>query len=344
MSKTVILACGGTAGHLYPARALAQDLKARGVRPIFAGVGLDRSPFIKEDDHVHPLTGAPLKNPLKALLKTAQGILDARRLIRRVEPDLILGFGSYHSAPLLVASKGPMWLFEANTVMGRTNQLLVRKADKILSPFPLKLGTAVKMPSIVEKQSKEKAIERYQLRGDLLTLLVFGGSQGARGLNTRLLEAIKALPHNLRHIQILHIAGMKNNALEIKGIYNSLGLTSCVVPFEDQMGYAYAIADMALARAGAGTVQELIAHHIPALLVPYPYEVKEHQTKNAQFMRYTVGGCRIRQEGALTPKVFATELLNLMERREGMTQAIERYNDQDTRPALSEMIVEEIEG
>ncbi|MEX0961919.1 MAG: UDP-N-acetylglucosamine--N-acetylmuramyl-(pentapeptide) pyrophosphoryl-undecaprenol N-acetylglucosamine transferase [Simkaniaceae bacterium] len=342
--KKVILACGGSGGHLYPAQELALQLIREGIEVSFIGVDLDKSSFLSNEFRRCSLPGAPLKNPIRSTFLHAKGLLKSLSFMRRQAPHLIIGFGSYHSfTPLLAARllKTPYLIFEANSVLGRVNRLFVKKAQKSLSFFPHSEMVRVKMPIRCKRATKDEALKHYGLEKEKCTLLICGGSQGALSLNQLFMKALKEIPSSLRHFQIIHITGLGKKEGEAKRLYSAFGIKNVVIPFELEMHYAYAASDLVLARAGAGTIADLVAYERPALLIPYPFETDGHQTKNAAFMKLAVGGAEFLSEKDLTPEKLAENLLNIMRKKEPMKKAISFFKANDHRKELSEYLLKE---
>ncbi|MDP2913711.1 MAG: UDP-N-acetylglucosamine--N-acetylmuramyl-(pentapeptide) pyrophosphoryl-undecaprenol N-acetylglucosamine transferase, partial [Candidatus Omnitrophota bacterium] len=205
-------------------------------------------------------------------------------------------FGSYVSGPPFIAAslmKIPTIIHEQNMIMGRTNRFISRFATKIALSFPqstviwkdnmVVTGNPIR-ETAARKSDREKALNLLGMAGDKFTVLVIGGSQGSRAVNSMTVAALKDMDRLLRRkIQVLHIAG-EANYKRLRSEYQSIGgLSYKTYPFFEDMGIAYSVADIAISRAGASAIFELCAHMIPSILIPYPF-AEGHQVKNAKFL------------------------------------------------------------
>jgi UDP-N-acetylglucosamine--N-acetylmuramyl-(pentapeptide) pyrophosphoryl-undecaprenol N-acetylglucosamine transferase len=289
MSK-IVLAVGGTGGHIFPALEFAKELKDESY---FIGVKASDHHLLKGQKGVFSVEGDTLsirKNLFFALSKIYQGFKESLKLLRSIRPDLVIGFGSYHSLPPLLAAiflKIPIVLYEPNAKMGRVNRLLFPFAKMIGMHFP---GSSKKMRlmSLRSKSKimgKEEARLSYGLLPDLTTILVFGGSQGAQVLNHIVPFALMG-----QNVQVIHLLGFKDAPESIQMIYQQHEIRALVKPFEENMESAYLCADLVISRAGAGTLKEIIMYNTPALLIPYPGATDGHQLVNAKYFVEKVGG------------------------------------------------------
>lgn len=321
MCKTVLLAAGGTGGHLFPAQALARDLKERiSCNILFAAKGLssntrfDKEQFVGFD--IHAATPS-----LKGSVSIARGIFQSLKIVRKHRPDLIIGFGSFHTFPLLVAAllcNIPVVLHEANQKAGRVNRLLSRFAAFTGIFFPdTKLSGTCKVTDIPSKLfatagliGREQAHTYYGLDPEVQTVLVFGGSLGAKKLNT---VASHALCSMAQKRQVIHFTGCPNASEEIRQMYHKAGVSAVVKEFECQMQYAWKAADVVIARSGASTVSEQIFFEVPALFVPYPHATDDHQRKNATFVQDTIRGAKVLLEQHLDEPLLKQELAAMLD-------------------------------
>lgn len=297
----ILLAVGGTGGHLFPAQALARDLK--GMEILFAGSGLSKNQYFdktlfsfKEIESGTFLT-SHFKRNVKGFFSFLKGIKQSFQLLKEYQPDLVIGFGSYHMAPLLLAvrlKKVPFMLFAADTIPGKVIRFFSKRALISAIQFEeasnmLKGKTAlVRMPFWNRESkviSKDEATDYYCLDRDRFTILIFGGSQGAQAINQIVTEISLKIP-----FQVLHFVGHEKNREQICEAYRKRGIKACVKPFEDQMYYAWRAADVAICRAGASTLAEMLFYEVPAILIPYPYAADDHQKKNASVFETKIGG------------------------------------------------------
>lgn len=294
--KKILFAVGGTGGHIFPAQALARDLKEKepDLQILFAGSKLTSNNYFKKElfGFYEIESESPFrKNPLQALLKIIKGLRKSFSLIKQYSPDLIVGFGSFHSFPLLLAAKWkklPYILFESNVIPGKVNRFFSAQAKYTAIQFEetklhLKGKTLlIQMPSWYKKHqnsslSAAEARQYFGLSKDLFTILIFGGSQGALRIN----EAAKEISVNFP-FQILHFCGRDQNRENLSNYYQQRGIIALVKPFEDRMDIAWRAASLVVCRSGAGTLAELLDYQVPAILVPWPGASDDHQKKNAE--------------------------------------------------------------
>ncbi|MBX9745029.1 MAG: UDP-N-acetylglucosamine--N-acetylmuramyl-(pentapeptide) pyrophosphoryl-undecaprenol N-acetylglucosamine transferase, partial [Chlamydiales bacterium] len=281
MTRSVLIAVGGSGGHLLPAQQLAKILQQESL-VAFAGFQLSKSPFFqKESFFFQDIESAPLAPFGQFLRKSSKGVMQSLRLLRTLNPDIVIGFGSYHAFPLLAASvllRKKILLYEANCVLGKVNRLFSPFADLLALQFPLEKPTRRKyqytsyFPWTKDESAptKQEALYAYGLDGALPVCLVFGGSQGASFFNEN-------APLVLSGCQVIHFTGREEAVEKVSSLYQALRIRAFVQSFESNMAKAYAAADFALCRSGAATISELIQHRLPALLVPFPYAADRHQ-------------------------------------------------------------------
>lgn len=329
MIKRVLIAVGGTGGHVYPAIALAQKLKEKypDIYIMFAGGGLESNNYFDRKNYPYRQVACgyfPLKNPLKCLAslgRVISGVWQSEMMLSELNPDIVVGFGSYHSLPILLAAKRrsiPIVLHEANAIPGKVNRLLSRhalatglhfpEAAKYLKGKTVEVGMPLRSHLNKEGIKKSDALEYYGLEPNRRTIMIFGGSQGAFAINKLALEAMRLYTGGRNLLQVLHMTGDLQEAQRALDVYNSLNIRACVKDFEPHMGKAWSVADLAIGRAGAGTIAEAIEFEVPAILIPYPYASEDHQSKNADFMVEVVGGAIKLVEKEVTPKVLSREI------------------------------------
>jgi UDP-N-acetylglucosamine--N-acetylmuramyl-(pentapeptide) pyrophosphoryl-undecaprenol N-acetylglucosamine transferase len=328
----ILIAAGGTGGHIFPAQALASQLSKRNEveEVVFAGHGLGGNRyFLKEQFPYHDVSsGTVFKGGifkvLKALLTIGKGTFEAFRILKRFCPDLVVGFGSFHSFPLLLAAflkRVPIVLFESNSIPGKVNRLFSKWAVLSAIQFPqaaewLKGKTAeVEMPlwksESFEDVNEEQARLYYGLDPSKPTLLIFGGSQGAVSINHIFCRALEQL--EVREFQVIHLAGDRADLDEIRRSYKNLQLNACVKAFEDRMHHAWKAATLAICRCGAATFAEQVFFEVPAILIPYPHAADNHQQKNGEFMQGHVGGAVVIAESELNGKDLADTIQSLFD-------------------------------
>ncbi|MEI8365938.1 MAG: undecaprenyldiphospho-muramoylpentapeptide beta-N-acetylglucosaminyltransferase [Parachlamydiaceae bacterium] len=331
MSKKILIATGGTGGHIYPAIALAQQLikDCPDNRILFVGGGLSDNRYFDSNafDSSTVSCGAfTRKSPISlvtACVNIGQGIWQSRTIIREFKPDVAVGFGSFYSFPPLIAAKLhsiPIVLHEANSIPGKVNRLLAPWAAAVGVHFPtttdLLKGNCVEVGMPLRHgfqrgaTSQAEAISHFGLSPDFPTLLIFGGSQGAQAINSRVFGALKLLSDRVP-IQVIHIAGDAPSAESLQKIYKEAGIIASVKPYETRMDLAWQAADLAVCRAGAGTIAEQFEFEVPAILVPYPRAADNHQEYNADFIVKTVGAGKMIKEDAFNERFLAYHLLEL---------------------------------
>ena len=292
----VILAGGGTGGHLFPGLAVAREFLRRDARNsmsdiLFIGTAqgiearaVPRQGFKLETLSVRGLKGRGARGVLDAVTGVPASLLRCLKIIGQFCPDIVIGLGGYASGPMLLAAavrRIPRAIMEQNLRPGFTNKLLARFVDRVFTSyadsgkfFPgakvMETGNPVRWGSL-------PAVPR----GEKFTLLIFGGSAGARRINFAMIDALKLLVDLAPGFQLIHQTGQADFAT-IKEAYATLPFEAEVSPFIDQMDEAYARADLIVCRSGATTVAELTAFGKAAVLVPYPYAIYDHQRGNAE--------------------------------------------------------------
>lgn len=323
-TKKIIIAAGGTGGHLFPAQALAKELidVQIGIELLFAGANLSTNAYFEREQFRYRdiVSSAPFGGKaMRAALIIAKGICQSLKLMRQEKPDLIVGFGSFHTFPILCAAalkNIPFILFESNAIPGKVVRLFSKKAEVSGIYFP-EAGSLLKgkvcevhIPSGVKKKhTREEAYRYFDLNPEIPTLLVFGGSQGAKKINQLLFEVLPVL--KCTNFQLLHFTGNEEVAAQSTQICKKLGIRCCVKKFEPEMQLAYTIADVALCRSGAITISELLHYEVPALLIPFPAASDEHQLKNAEYI-VKINGATVFQESTVTLNALAQTLLSLL--------------------------------
>jgi len=288
--KAVIMA-GGTGGHVFPALAVAEKLRQRGVSISWLGTaaGIESRLVPAANIPLHCLTiegvrGKGIGTKLKAPWLLLSAVWQARKILKQENADVVLGLGGFASGPGGVAAwllRKPLLIHEQNAVAGTTNSWLSKIANRVMEAFPGSLDEAVHVGNPV--RDSIAAVKPLRLEGDgALKLLVLGGSLGALALNQLLPQALAQLPKEFCP-QVKHQTGKRHLAVTKAG-YKQQSIDAEVVEFIDDMAAAYEWADLVICRAGALTVSELTLAGRAALLVPFPFAIDDHQTKNAQWL------------------------------------------------------------
>ncbi|MBS97521.1 MAG: undecaprenyldiphospho-muramoylpentapeptide beta-N-acetylglucosaminyltransferase [Oceanospirillaceae bacterium] len=329
--RRVLIMAGGTGGHVFPALATADVLRAQGVDVQWlgtaAGIEADVVPRAGIPLHCISIQGFRGKSRASQLLapfKLLLALWQAWRVIRRVRPDSVLGMGGFASGPggiMAWLSRIPLVIHEQNAVAGTTNRILSRYATRVLQAFPGAFGgrdkgdvtgNPVRGPILQLADPRE----RYQQREGPVRLLVVGGSLGARAINELLPQALAQMPEAARP-QVWHQAG-KRNIDDARAAYKKAGLEIEPVPFIEKMDEAYAWADLVICRAGALTVSELAIAGVASILIPLPNAIDDHQTANAGFISEAGGGVRAKQSELTAQRL--SELLTELSDRDKLLQ------------------------
>ncbi|WP_415902922.1 undecaprenyldiphospho-muramoylpentapeptide beta-N-acetylglucosaminyltransferase [Neptuniibacter sp. QD29_5] len=327
--KVALIMAGGTGGHVFPALATAEKLQEQGVHVEWLGsrhgIEADLVPAAGLKLHSIEVRGLRGKGKLSLLLapfKLLIALWQALTVVRSVKPDVVLGMGGFASGPGGLAAwllRIPLIIHEQNAVAGMTNKALSKLAKKVLEAFQgaFKSGLTTQTVGNPVRGSilnLPEPKERFSDREGPLRLLVVGGSLGAKAINDLLPKVLADLPDEQRP-EVWHQAG-KRNIEETQQRYEALGVTECkVVPFIDDMAEAYSWADVVLCRAGALTVSELSNAGVASVLVPFPYAVDDHQTKNANYLAERDAAILIQQAdlNKETLTALLTEQLNQRE-------------------------------
>lgn len=337
--KCALVMAGGTGGHIFPGLAVAEALREKSWRVHWLGGGeasmehrlVPPRGFAYESIDFAGVRG---KGPVTLALlplRLLKAFWQSIQVVRRVKPDVVIGLGGYITFPagmMSVLLGKPLVLHEQNSVAGMANKVLAGVADRVFTAFPgvLKkaqwIGNPLR-PAFLQQPGPE---ERYQGRTGPLRVLVVGGSLGAKALNEIVPQALALIPRERRPI-VLHQSGAKQID-ELRANYTAAGVLAELTPFIDDTASAYAAADLVICRAGASTVTELAAVGAPAVFVPFPFAVDDHQTTNAKFVVDAGGGWLVQQKD-LTPQKLA-DLLQKTERPELVRRALAAKTMQKT--------------
>ena len=326
-ARPVMIMAGGTGGHVFPGLAVAEALRMRGQDVVWLGThrGLEArlvpaAGIPMEWIGIGGLRGKGLRTRLLAPFRLAAALAQALGILLRRRPRVVVGFGGFVAGPgglMAAALRIPLVLHEQNAVPGLTNRWLARFASRVFTGFPVVLPGAearrrfVGNPVRADIAALASPAQRLAGREGPLRLLVIGGSQGAAALNRNVPAAVAQLPADARP-EVWHQAG-ERHLDDAKNAYAQAQVDARVEPFVADMAAAYAWADLVICRAGALTVAELAAAGVPALLVPFPYAVDDHQRVNGQFL-VEAGAAVMVIEKELTPERLAEELQHLAER------------------------------
>jgi UDP-N-acetylglucosamine--N-acetylmuramyl-(pentapeptide) pyrophosphoryl-undecaprenol N-acetylglucosamine transferase len=355
----VLLAAGGTGGHLFPAEALAEALAKRGV---IADLATDHraerygTRFPARETHIIPSDTVRARNPV-ALARTAlalgRGLVRAYFMLRRIKPVAVIGFGGYPTLPPLGAAtvlKIPTIIHEQNAVMGRANRQLAPRVTAIATSFP---GVLDAEPALVAKATRTgnpvrpaaiaaSATPFAAPEADgLVRLLVFGGSQGARIMSEVVPAAVEQLDALLRTRLLLAQQARDEDLARVRDLYAGLRIASEVSPFFPDLPARIAAAHLVVGRSGASTVAELAAIGRPSILVPLPGAIDQDQFANAGVLEAAGGAIRIRQDD-FSPARLAAELTALAsspQRLVAMAKAARSQGAPDAADRLADLVM-----
>ncbi len=318
----IILTTGGTGGHIFPALAVAEELRRRNPNASLLFVGSLYGP----EERLMRQAGIPFEGlPVRGLLgrgfkavgagaQMALAVGKAVGILHRFKPDVVAGFGGYAAfAPMLAARilGVPGVLHEQNAIAGASNRFLARLARRVCISLPNTSGFDMKKCVFTGNpvRAAVSAVGQVDRHRQTRRLLVMGGSQGAHALNAFMLENLAEFRG--AGVEIRHQTGITDEG-SVRAAYVAAGYApECVSAFIDDMAGAYAWADVALCRAGASTVAELCAAGLPSVLVPFPYAIHDHQTRNAEVLTRS-GAAVLVPEGCMAVQHMSDILLRLL--------------------------------
>ena len=335
---TVLVMAGGTGGHIFPALSIARHLQNQGYRIAWLGTprGLESDVLNGTDIPLHlinvkGLRGKGLRSVIIAPFMILGAIAQALRVMRKVQPCCVLGMGGYVTGPGGVAAKlsgRKLLIHEQNAIAGFSNRLLARIADTVMQAFPKTFSpslNALTTGNPVRAEICAIAQKDYAASTNPLKVLVLGGSLGAVAINSLLPTVLQMFAQQSRP-HIWHQVG-KNNFDSATQQYRSAGVviddTCKVEPFITDMAAAYAWADIVVCRAGALTVSEVAAAGVASVLVPYPYAVDDHQTRNAQSLS-AEGAAVLIQQKDLDAETLHALLMTYQEDRKALQEMAQR--------------------
>jgi UDP-N-acetylglucosamine--N-acetylmuramyl-(pentapeptide) pyrophosphoryl-undecaprenol N-acetylglucosamine transferase len=350
----ILLTAGGTGGHVFPAEALANELSRRGHALAFVTDrrGAAYGGFLGGLDTYHisggGIAGKSVVKRVTSMGSLVAGYFQARKLIKRLKPAVVIGFGGYASVPAVMAASHlgiPSAVHEQNAVLGRANRLLAGGVSRI--------GTSFEQVGRVEASWSDKvrrvgnpvrgailAVRKqlYPLTDGTLTILVTGGSQGAKAFSDLVPQALIRLPEALQRRLSVHQQCKPEDIERVSQLYQHHGIAADLQPFFNDVPARLAAAHLVICRSGASTVAELAVAGRPAVLIPYPHAIDDHQTANAHaFAKHGAGW--VMQQATLSPESLAVQLGALLgapgalmeaagkARAEGVPEAAERLAD-----------------
>jgi len=325
----IVIATGGSGGHIFPALHVAEELRRLGHEVIFVGTfgarqqKVSSQGFVVHEVEAQGLTGRSIKKNILTSLRMAGAVVKSLRLLSQIRPNVVAGFGGYGAFPVVVASflkRIPVLIHEQNVCPGRANALVAKLADKFAVSFEqsrkhldgarlVVTGCPAKKPPVV--MSKEEVYRRVGFRPELPTILILGGSQGSRRINAIFVDTAPLVRKEM-DFQIIHIAG-KDDVAGMRSFYERFHIPHYVCEFMDDIENAYLIGDLAISRAGAVSITELMNFNIPSILIPYPFAGR-HQRENALAMVCS-GRAQMIEEENLSARGLAETVLTVLRQK-----------------------------
>jgi UDP-N-acetylglucosamine--N-acetylmuramyl-(pentapeptide) pyrophosphoryl-undecaprenol N-acetylglucosamine transferase len=349
---TVLIAGGGTGGHVFPMVAVGDAVRAAepDARVVYVGTarGIEQRVMGERGDELHlmdiaPLRGGGVKQFIKGVARAAASIPEARALVKRLAPDAVLSVGGYAGGPISLAAKTlgvPVALLEPNSVLGLSNKLLTPFAERAYVAFPeveRQLRPSVVVRSGVPLRRRFEPIS-YDPKPGRVTVLILGGSLGAKALNEIVPRALATAIHAGIDLAVVHQTG-REREVPVRALYDELGVAerATVVPFIDDVATALASADIVIARSGASSCAELCAIGRPGILIPFPFAADDHQYRNAKSLQDGGAAIAIRQDDANSDRVAAevTRLARDPALRKRMAEAARVLGRPDAASAIA---------
>ena len=358
----IVIAGGGTGGHLFPALAIAGELKRRfdDVKITFVGTvkGIEAKIVPKEGYDVRfirseGLVGNNVYRTVRSILKVPLSLKDSYMILKDLNPDLVFGVGGYSSGPVLMCAKLmgiPTMIHEQNSLPGFANRVLGKFVDTIAVTYHESINyfsrektylTGNPVRDEIVKGEKERGYKTFSLHRDLFTIFIFGGSSGATHINKAVGESLVYLEPFRDSIQFLHQTGERDYNAVVE-VYRSRGFKGTVVPFAYEMADAYKVADLIISRAGATTLAELTATGKAAILVPYPYAAGNHQEVNARKL-LDIGAARMILDRDLNGKTLSDLIKYMLEDPDAIAE-MERTSKSLGSPDATKKVIELAEG
>jgi len=352
--KRLMIMAAGTGGHIFPGLAIAQTMRGRGWQVSWLGTqhGMERDLVPRHGIEMDAIDFAGMRgkgplHTLRGVLRLGTGFLSCLRLIGRRRPDVVLGMGGYVTVPGGMAARlrgVPLALVNADAALLLSNKTLAPFASRVLFGFPAHFGRAAGKALVTGNPVREEIlaveppVRRYAGRSGPLSLLVVGGSLGAKALNDCLPAALALIPAEARP-RVVHQSG-RQHIDALRTAYRQAGVEAEVVAFIDDMPRRYAEADLVICRAGAITVSELTAAGVASVLVPFVASTTSHQRDNAQWMAQQDAAIHLPQ-GELSPQRLALLLQSITRAKCGaLAQAAYGLGRRDANEAIARVLEE----
>ena len=359
----VVLATGGSGGHLVPALKVAEELRKEGNDVTIIGsfprknsdnklsVGveqIEKFGFAYEEIFSRGLSSPNFFNRLSVVGSTLKAAAAAFGKLKKIKPHVVVGFGGYGAFPVVLAAsllKCPTLIHEQNVIPGRANRLLSFFVNTIAVSFPANAGDFHSRKVVLtgcpchwtgKEYNRQEIFKTFGLENNRKTLLVLGGSQGSHRINEVFLETIESLLHEKINFQVIHICGSKDYEA-LKKSYVRFSLPIAVFSFLDRMEEAYAIADLVISRAGALTVTEIGLSGKPSILIPYPF-AGGHQKLNAEVLT-DAGLSRMIEEKNLSAKSLADGIREMLKQEKSDSRKRNSQFIQDASKRITREII-----
>ena len=332
----LIVAGGGTGGHLFPGIAVAEEFLSRDPanQVLFVGSerGIEARAIPRLGYQLELISAAGIRGKgslakLKGAAMMLYGYAQSRKILQQFKPDLVLGVGGYASLPMVMAARGmeiPRYIHEQNALPGMSNKVLSRVANKVFISLEESAKFFPKDCTLLTGNPLRKQIlemltgnVQEQQQSETFQLFIFGGSQGAHALNIALPQAVAQLsPEYQARLKITHQTG-EADLQQVQAAYQANGIEADVRPFIDDMATAYHRAELIICRAGATTIAEVTALGKACLFVPFPHATDDHQRKNAEAL-LKKGACEMLVEQEIGGKGLSNAIARLMENRDAL--------------------------
>jgi UDP-N-acetylglucosamine--N-acetylmuramyl-(pentapeptide) pyrophosphoryl-undecaprenol N-acetylglucosamine transferase len=355
----IVIAGGGTGGHLFPGIAIAQEFAARNsaTRIIFISTGnpLEKSVLSRTKFELQSITAAGIKgrgiwNQMKSVLKIPKGILESMHILKGFSPDLAIGLGSYSAGPVIISAwlrRTPIVIHEQNILPGITNRILARFAGRIYISFKNTrfnrdvnrvhwTGNPVRR-ELLEYSDRQAAQKSGDTANGLFTVLIIGGSQGAHTINLAVIEALEHL-NDKEHLNFVHQTGEADEQ-QVKAAYRRNDFRCTVQSFFNNMAELYSQADLLICRAGATTVAEIAALGKAVIFIPFPFAADNHQVLNAGSLS-NEGAAEMIIEKDLSGKILSEKIAYYAAHRQALDEMAAKAR-QFGNPAAAKNIVDD---
>ncbi|MFA6815875.1 MAG: UDP-N-acetylglucosamine--N-acetylmuramyl-(pentapeptide) pyrophosphoryl-undecaprenol N-acetylglucosamine transferase [Lentisphaeria bacterium] len=368
MGRHLVIACGGTGGHFYPALSVSREYVKSGgkVTLLVSGKHADKQVQDAANQGLKAIKYSTVKAPksistaLAFPIRFLKCYLEAKKLLNHLQPDCLLGMGSFAAVPACVAvnpKKCALYLHEGNAFMGRANRLFIKKASKIALSLPLENNNQLRgttsvltgMPlreeiydAFAHGESGEEYRKENHLSQNRLTIVVFGGSQGAQQINELFSAGVSALKEDAaERIQVIHLTGTEDNDRWTQ-IYKHAKIPAVVKCSENHIENCFLLADLVICRSGASSICELALFGKPVLLIPYPYAADNHQTINARILeKASAAKCALQKD--LSSEKLRDVILDFLknpEKWQKMGENIKKF----ASPKATEKLVKMLQG